>query len=382
MNVSSKIYLFILGIYIISSSILSIFLNEMVQYIINPLIWMLFAIVGAVFYQKKYIQQNKEIIYDVLISTMLYIALFYTLGFFIGFSNNAYSKDRNGIIINLFSILLIVGLKEWIRAVFLGQIKSHKLLFQGIIFFLFFLSDLPILSNLEIGTYQGTFFKYLFEFIIPAISLNLYSNYLCIKSGFFASFLFRIGIVGSTLLLPIIPKFDSILPTVFQVFVPLFTYLVIRYQTKKREKYNLEEPIKPSKWIPAFLFILFLLFFFLGMFSIRPIVILTGSMRPTILEGDLLLMKDCRFEQVKIGDIIEYSNDHYTVVHRVLNRIEDKDGIKLIMKGDNNQKEDHTVVTPNNFVSCYVFKIPYLGYPAYLVRQIIGKQEVSVETGR
>ncbi len=385
MKFSCKVYFFFLSIYIISSSFLNIFHKDLIAYILNPVIWILLALIGYfVFYRnnKNYYPYRKEILYDVIISTILYIIVFYSFGFKVGFSNNAYSKEINGIIINLFSILMIVGIKEYIRNLLINEITLHKLFYQLIILFLFFLSDLNVSLIIETAKDINNLFDVVLQFIIPILSLNIFANYLCIKSGFLSSFIFRVGIIGVSLIIPIVPKYDFIIPTLFDVLIPLFTYLVIRYHISKKTKYKIEEPVKPSKWIPIFLIVLCLLMFSLGAFSIKPIVILTGSMKPGINEGDLLIIDKCEIKDVKVGDIIEYSMDRYTVVHRVIRILNGKNGIELIMKGDNNLQEDKKSVTEDTLVGCFRYHIPYLGYPAYLVHQILHNQTVDVETGR
>lgn len=385
MKLKSKLYFFFLIVYVISVSILPVFHEDFLEYIVNPVIWILFAVIGYIFlyqHNKKDYKEKKEIFYDVLISTLFYIILYYSFGFVIGFANNVYSKEINGITINLFSILVIVGIKEYIRTILINEIEFHKLIYQCIIFIFFFCSDLKFSSITEMFTDTNNLFDVILRFVLPVFSLNIFSNYLCTKGGFLPSLLFRTGIMASFLIIPIVPKYDFIIPTLYDVLIPLFTYLVIRYHINKRVKKGNTEPVKPSRWIPIFLIVLFLLMFSLGAFSVKPIVILTGSMKPNINEGDLVIIDKCNIEDLKVGDIIEYSMEHYTIVHRVIKILNGKNGIELIMKGDNNLKEDKEVVKADSLVGCYRYRIPYLGYPAYLVHQILRKQTVNVETGR
>ena len=63
-------------------------------------------------------------------------------------------------------------------------------------------------------------------------------------------------------------------------------------------------------------------------------------MRPTINEGDLVIIEKVKIENIKAGDIIQYKTKDYSVVHRVVKILKDNQEILLITKGDNNLKND------------------------------------------
>lgn len=70
-----------------------------------------------------------------------------------------------------------------------------------------------------------------------------------------------------------------------------------------------------------------------GNYSI--LVVLTGSMEPTIKAGDMILIKEK--DQYQVGDIVTYiDEDSYFITHRITSL----DGDKCITQGDNNNIED------------------------------------------
>lgn len=383
MKLISQIYVLMLVFYIIIYKAFLVSSGEIIYYIINTLVWISFSVVGFIFLYRKnkhYYKYERDIIYITIISSLLYIFLFYSFGFFRGFSNNPYSQEPSVIIINLFNITLVIGLKEYIRGILINEVLDRQFIYKIIITLMFIISEINIIMIVNNLGSADLFFDVLIKSIIPIISINLFATFLCIKGGLVPGIIYRIIVTFPKLLIPVAPKYDVIIPMLFDVLFPLFTYIVIMYQINRRDKYNKEIPVKPISWISIFLITLFSLMFSLGVFSIKPVVILTGSMKPSINEGDLLIIENCQIEDIDVEDIIEFGVEDYRVVHRVIKISKSGNGISLVTKGDNNIKEDKLPVTSDNLIGCFKYRIPYLGYPAYLVRRLLVKN-VNVETG-
>jgi signal peptidase len=96
--------------------------------------------------------------------------------------------------------------------------------------------------------------------------------------------------------------------------------------------------------------------------------VLSGSMRPSYAEGDLLYVEPVKPSQVKVDDPITFVlNEKLTVAtHRVV-RI---DGEKQLFytKGDANGTEDTDPVHFNNLIGIPRFSVPLLGYVSYFVQ--------------
>lgn len=111
-------------------------------------------------------------------------------------------------------------------------------------------------------------------------------------------------------------------------------------------------------------------------FGIRPYIVLSASMEPTIMTGALgyINTKDC--DDISTGDIVAYTmGDKITVIHRVIGVNEDG---TYITKGDNNEKEDFTSLHPSQIVGTVVYSIPKLGY---ITSWIQTKQGMIVSIG-
>lgn len=82
-----------------------------------------------------------------------------------------------------------------------------------------------------------------------------------------------------------------------------------------------------------------------------------GSMEPTIQNGDLVHVdKNFPFEDLEIGDVIEFQTYQKKLLHRIIGS--DEGG--WVMKGDAHRNRDITRVTKDNYLGKMV-KIESLG---------------------
>ena len=122
--------------------------------------------------------------------------------------------------------------------------------------------------------------------------------------------------------------------------------------------------------------ILFILAFFaLFAMGMRPYVIVSGSMEPTIQTGSVCFVDETvTYEEVQENDIIAYeaANGSY-VTHRAIDITES--GIET--QGDNNDVSDGVSTTEENFIGLTKFSIPYLGYFSRFIATTTGKVVVG-----
>ena len=96
-------------------------------------------------------------------------------------------------------------------------------------------------------------------------------------------------------------------------------------------------------------------------FGYKSFVIVSGSMEPTIMTGDAILVKEVPQDEIKINDIISFLQDETNVTHRII-EITEENGIKKYKtKGDNNNTEDKEKITYEQIEGKYQFKINQFG---------------------
>ena len=92
-------------------------------------------------------------------------------------------------------------------------------------------------------------------------------------------------------------------------------------------------------------------------------VVLTGSMEPTIMTGDLVITKEISPKEIKAGDIITFGslNSENITTHRVKEVINEEGKIKYITQGDANNVQDPNPVPEEVLIGKVVKWIPKLG---------------------
>ncbi len=86
--------------------------------------------------------------------------------------------------------------------------------------------------------------------------------------------------------------------------------------------------------------------------------VLTGSMKPGINPGDIVMVKAVSIDEIESGDIVTFYKDGDIITHRAIKN--DREGI--LTKGDNNNVLDNGQVISEDFIGKVNFVIPKLGY--------------------
>lgn len=110
-----------------------------------------------------------------------------------------------------------------------------------------------------------------------------------------------------------------------------------------------------------------------SIFGYKPMIVLTGSMEPTIKRGDLVLSKEVNATSLKVDDIISYrDNENAIITHRIVTITNGEDGLEFTTKGDANNTEDSIVIKENMIEGIYVNRIPGLGTILEFIQTPVG----------
>ena len=134
--------------------------------------------------------------------------------------------------------------------------------------------------------------------------------------------------------------------------------------------------------ILAIIFIMLLTIFIKGqvneekypdLFGYKSMIVLSGSMEPTIMKGDLIIVKKVNSNYLKAKDIIAFRNKDKTITsHRIINVDEIDSKLYFKTKGDNNNTMDEGVVVAKDIEGIYVSRIPELGNFLMYIQTIQG----------
>ena len=379
--------LIILCMYFLFSQFYLKSLGNLYTYIINPLFFVAFSIalkfiIISPYKTNKY---KKTTIQYVIVTTLTYSILLLISGLFLTYGKNPYSTTFKGVMLNLYAIGLIVICREYIRYKLINNVlkKEQKLIFILIVI-TFTLQDIDLVTlKNSLNIYY--LFKTVFVTIVPSTIKNCLFTYICIYTDYMPGILYELILYLIQWVSPILPKTPWVFTSIIDSVFPLILLLYCRYEINSNNKfflYKFSNPIEPKGTIPLVIGVVLVIWFALGIFPIKPIGVATGSMKPTINVGDLMIIQKCNANDIKVNDIIEYARKDYTVIHRVIDIYQEDGEFFFITKGDNNDSADSDPVRENQLKGKAIFRIPYLALPTIWIDSLSGRQSnVDVETG-
>lgn len=82
-----------------------------------------------------------------------------------------------------------------------------------------------------------------------------------------------------------------------------------------------------------------------GVFGVKPVIVLSGSMEPEIRVGDLIFLHGADPQSLAVGDVICYLSSGKAITHRITEIAVGEDGQpRYITKGDANNARDRLAV--------------------------------------
>lgn len=110
-------------------------------------------------------------------------------------------------------------------------------------------------------------------------------------------------------------------------------------------------------------------------------VVMSGSMEPSIMTGDVIFVYDRDPSTIEEGDVITYNLDgqqREVTTHRVIDIVENEEGQRMfVTKGDANEEPDPYRVPPNAVVGVMPTdgvpaRVPFLGHALLFAQSRLG----------
>jgi signal peptidase len=102
-------------------------------------------------------------------------------------------------------------------------------------------------------------------------------------------------------------------------------------------------------------------------------VVLSGSMTPLMLPGDVIIVRPTEPDNVRVGDVIVFQHpgqdDRTVITHRVTGI--DTDTGQYSTRGDANDAPDPFSVSGEDIIGKPAFLIPFIGFASEMKRQVI-----------
>lgn len=354
------------------------------NYVIRPILWLIIA--GLVYKAFPAVKPDAKLrlksflIQMAIISGIIIILANVAGGLIDGFGNSPYDLSFKGIVINLIYIgSFIVGV-EYCRAWLLNSVFKQKrlwgmvLITLAITLFWFPYSKLMGLSyGMSMVTFLGTI-------LFPALAENALLCYLAILGGPIPAIIVQGILKIFHWCFPILPNMQWITATLIGTFIPILCLILVQQsyltEAKKAEKIWEQEDAKGSFVLSVA--VIMLVWFSVGVFSIYPSVIISGSMYPAINVGDMIIVKKSDPNQMKMGDIIQFEIENkIRVVHRIIDINEENGQRFFITKGDNNSTPDSDPVSVEQIKGNVVAILPKVGWVTIAIRT--NSQEMFIQ---
>ena len=260
---------------------------------------------------------------------------------------------------------------KYLRSLICTKYDDSKLLYI-ITFVMFIMLDLiNLFKPMSLTSTEGIFY-FVATILLPIISNNITANYIAKVSNYKVNMYWLLILNLYVYVLPIIPNTGDYVLSVIRLIFPLVIYFRVRRFFKKEADEDIIREYNKKTFLPvviASFFIIILVYFTSGYFRFYAVAIASGSMRPEIHRGDVVVI-DQNYNDIKIGQVIAYKYKKVMVVHRLVNKIEVDGKNYYYTKGDANASEDNYAINEEDIVGIVNFKIPYIGLPTVWLSEI------------
>lgn len=345
-------------------------------YVIQPVLWGLLA--WAILALPRYRNAGGLRVKAAIIRLALMIGFFQVLlyvigGLFSNFGKSPYSFTPLGIITNLIFVgSMLVGM-ELSRAWVINRLgKKHTLLALAFVAVLYTLLSIP-LARITGLTLELKSIGFINSTLLPSLAENLLASFLALLGGPLPAIAYRGILQAFWWFCPILPDLSWAFQGIIGTAVPIVGLVVANSFHSPRPRHRQARRAKEGSlagWIVITVVAVAIIWFSVGLFPIHPALVSSGSMRPTLDVGDVVIIAKVPANVVEPGDIIQFRRpEKVTVMHRVVEIQEIEGNIVFITKGDANSQPDTDPVIPENVVGKAVYNIPKIGWVAIAVKE-------------
>jgi signal peptidase len=306
----------------------------------------------------------------------IYIVIYFGSSLILGFGKSPYARGIINVSANIYIYIIPIVAKELIRSFLLINYAKKNNLKIVFITILMIAVDISISQIFRINS-PKELIMYLSQTFGPLICLNIFASYACIVADPLTSIIFLSIINIIEFISPVLPMLQWLSRGLINISIPIFSYISLSfYNDKINKSYKAYKVKKESVFSLSIISAscVLLIWFVVGVFPIFPSVVLTGSMKPVIDPGDIVVIKKIQkindIENLKIGDVIQFKRDDILIVHRIIELVKNNnDGMTYYRtRGDNNSADDKELVNQNDIKGTVYKTIPKLGILTLLLK--------------
>lgn len=344
-------------------------------YVLQPVLWGLLA--WAILTLPGYRPAGRfrirtTIIRLGLMTGVFQIALYVIGGLFSSFGRNPSSLTPTGILVNLVFVGSMLAGMELSRAWLVNRLgRKHVFLAVALVALLYTVLSLPLARLMGIRP-QMESVTYVNSTLLPTLAESMMATFLALLGGPLASIAYRGVLQAFWWFCPVLPNLAWVFKGLIGVAVPVVGLVVantLRVSHSRSRKARRESEGSLAGWIVTTIVAVAIIWFAVGLFPLQPTTIISGSMRPTLDAGDLVIVAKGPTDAIRAGDIIQYREAEGTsTVHRVVEVRGTGADTVFITQGDANSKPDPNAVLAANVVGKVVLNIPKVGWAAIAIK--------------
>lgn len=307
--------------------------------------------------------------------SLLWIIGYFLSGVAVTFTHNPLTGTFGLTIINIISYGLVGIALEFIRfrlllmsgrrrPVLKGAVIATVLVIFQMTTISFYLPDSLAVMNLLGAT------------LLPLVVYHIVQTYLAYTAGFNSMLVYATAWLILYTFLPIMPKYDWYMVGMSALGFGMLIIILLDHA----QQYDSHAPHRRrgshrKNWLVEGILticMVALILFMTGLFSYKPIAIMSNSMHPVYGRGDMVIAeRRSPSTVIQVGDIIQYDKDGRHITHRVIAIAEDENVVQYITKGDNNDSNDPWMVSVDQIGGIVRAKIPFIGYPTVILNEIL-----------
>ena len=313
--------------------------------------------------------KNSVILVMVLVG-ILQIGIYYIIGLFNGFSNNAILMSINRFFMVILPLIIMLIIIEYLRYQMVS--KEEIKLFEVLCIILFVLMDVNLFGTSVNFRNLNSTIEFFGIVLFPSIVNNVVFSKITVKYGYKPIIVYRVITIISLYVLPIIPNMNVLLRSVGRIVIPLIIYLLISYMF---DRVTFENIVRKKRRVGIGTCILIVIILLMSAliscaFRYGVIAVGSGSMTGSINVGDAVIFERYDKQTLEIGDIIIYNKNDKNIIHRIVEIGIFNDDYVYVTKGDMNKYVDSGYVYRKDIVGVVNKRIRYLGLPSIWVRSL------------
>lgn len=349
------------------------FFSRYYTYIINPIFWTGLTILTYYFYKNVNIKNkyNRYFAKLTFYISLAFIILVFLSGFAFGFTKTNFDNTLFGIFKNVYCFVIVLLFQEYIRYYLINSVRKKTKIYV-LITVIFTLFDLALTFRLT----SYSILNHILITAIPTLTINALCSYLAYKKTLYSSFIVKASLTSIFLLVPVIPNFKTSIFFVLELLYYLVIYLVILNASKSLSDVDKKIKINKNKGLKYTILTLvtIVVFFIIGVFYYAPLAISNDLMEPNLSFGDMAVYKKVNdISDLRPDDVIVFVKNKNLTVKRIDSMFYRNGRIYIQTKSDNPVSLSDYLLTEDEIIGVYQFKIPYAGYPSALIYKLLGR---------